>query len=417
MEYPEPKQLSLKKNFSWTLISNLIYAFSQWLLLVIVAKVGTPEMLGEFSLGLAITAPVFLFTNLQLRAIQATDAENLYRFENYFTLRLISGLVAMVIVSMLVLNVDYSVEMKIVVILVALTKFIESISDVTHGLMQKNERMDYISTSKIIKSILSIIIFLTFLSITKNLIYGVIGLAFSWLIILIVIDIPQAKRFENVRFNLNITKLMNLIRLALPLGVAMMLISLNTNIPRYVLEHYGGLDTLGYFTSMAYIVVSGTTVVNALGQSSSPRLAKYYASGKLDLFVSLLKKLLFVGFLLGVVGIFVAILLGEQILTLVYSSDYGVYSDIFTLIMFSGLMSYLSSFIGVGITATRNFKVQPVLSIIWVLTSFVVSLILIPKYGILGASFTLIVTSIVQFFSQTLFLYLFFKKIFKRIKS
>lgn len=404
------KHLTLKKNFLWTLISNIIYAFSQWLILIIIAKIGTPEMLGKFSLGLAITAPIFLFTNLQLRAIQATDAKSLYKFEYYFTLRLISGIVAMSIISILVILINYSIELKIIIILVALTKLIESISDVAHGLMQKNERMDYISISKMIKSILSIFIFWITLIITGSLIYGVIGLAISWLIILTLIDIPQAKKFENVQLNLNISVITKLIKLAYPLGIAMMLLSVNTNIPRYALEYFNGLDLLGYFTSMAYIVVSGTTVVNALGQSASPRLAKYYALGRLDLFYALLKKLLIIGFIVGSLGVFTAALFGKQILSLVYTHEYGAYSNIFILIMISGLMMYLSTFMGVCITATRNFKVQPVLNAIWVTISLMVSLILIPIYGILGASLTLIVTSTVQFFSQGLFLFLFLRK-------
>lgn len=404
------KQLSLKKNFSWTLISNIIYAFSQWLILIVIAKIGTPEMLGEFSLGLAITAPIFLLTNLQLRAIQATDAKSLYDFEYYFTLRLISGIVSMSIIFILVGLINYPLETKIVVILVALTKFIESVSDVTHGLMQKNERMDYISISKISKSILSILFFGITLMITESLIYGVIGLAFSWVLILIVIDIPQAKKFENVKISLNFKEILKIIKLALPLGVAMMLISLNANIPRYALDYYNGLDILGYFTSMTYIVVSGTTIVNALGQSASPRLAKYYSLGRIDLFISLLKKLLVIGLLVGILGVLVATIFGKQILTLVYTADYAIYSNAFILIMFSGLILYLSTFMGICITATRNFKVQPVLSITWILTSLIVSLILIPKYGILGASLTLIATSSVQLISQGLFLLLFLRK-------
>ena len=59
-----------------------------------------------------------------------------------------------------------------------------------------------------------------------------------------------------------------LVLLALPLGFVTMLLSLNGNLPRYLLEHYGGPAQLGMFASMAYLLVALSTVVNALGQSA-----------------------------------------------------------------------------------------------------------------------------------------------------
>jgi hypothetical protein len=83
-----PLRLSLKANFSWTLAGNVFYAMSQWGMLVIIAKLGTPETVGKFSLGLAIVGPILEFANLRLRQIQATDAKREYLFGHYFALRL-----------------------------------------------------------------------------------------------------------------------------------------------------------------------------------------------------------------------------------------------------------------------------------------------------------------------------------------
>ncbi|MCS7287466.1 MAG: hypothetical protein RMK30_10780, partial [Anaerolineae bacterium] len=65
------RPLSLKANFAWTFAGNVVYALSQWGMMVSIAKFGSPEMVGRFALGLAITAPVILFTGLALRPVQA----------------------------------------------------------------------------------------------------------------------------------------------------------------------------------------------------------------------------------------------------------------------------------------------------------------------------------------------------------
>jgi hypothetical protein len=45
-------------NFLWTLSGNVVYAACQWGMLVVLAKLGTHQMVGEFALALAITAPI-----------------------------------------------------------------------------------------------------------------------------------------------------------------------------------------------------------------------------------------------------------------------------------------------------------------------------------------------------------------------
>lgn len=97
MAAQQQKPLTLRRNFSWTFVSNVVYAACQWGMLVVIAKLGSPEMVGQFTLGLAVTAPVMLFTSLHLRAVQATDAKQQYIFGDYLGLRLISTGLALAI--------------------------------------------------------------------------------------------------------------------------------------------------------------------------------------------------------------------------------------------------------------------------------------------------------------------------------
>ena len=76
-------KLTLKSNFIWTLIGNLFYAASQWVVLILLAKLTNPQEVGLFSLGLALITPLFMLTNLQLRSVLATDAQRQYPFSIY----------------------------------------------------------------------------------------------------------------------------------------------------------------------------------------------------------------------------------------------------------------------------------------------------------------------------------------------
>ena len=72
---------SLTWNFSWTIAGDVIYAACQWGMLIVLAKLGSPEMVGQFALGLAVTAPVIIFANLALRQIQSTDVRNEFELD------------------------------------------------------------------------------------------------------------------------------------------------------------------------------------------------------------------------------------------------------------------------------------------------------------------------------------------------
>ena len=409
------KPLTLRRNFSWTFIGNAVYAACQWGMLVVIAKFGSPEMVGRFTLGLAVTAPVFMLTNLQLRAIQATDAKQQYLFGDYLALRLISTTVALGAIAIISLASGYGWQLSQIILLIGLAKAFESISDVFYGLIQQHERMERIAVSLMIKGPLSLLLLGTGVYISGNILWGAVGLAVSWAIVLVGYDLRSGKliltkylqtsqsteprRGKSVavlRPLWHLKTLKKLVWLALPLGLVMMLISLNTNIPRYFIESYLGERELGFFAAIAYLMVAGNMVVSALGQSASPRLAKYYAAKNSRAFRQLLVRLVGIAALLGGLAVIAALVAGSQILTLLYQPEYAQYTDLFVWLMVAAGISYISSFLGYGMTAARYFRIQMPLYALGTTTSVLACLWLVPILGLQGAAIALIMSALVQ---------------------
>jgi O-antigen/teichoic acid export membrane protein len=404
------KPQTLKKNFSWTFLGNIIYAGCQWGMIVVLAHIGSPEMVGKYSLALAITTPILMLTNLQLRVVQATDTKEGYQFGDYLGLRLSMSIIAIIITIVILTVTNYPYYTSLIIIIMCLAKIVESISDVVFGLLQKNENMDRVSISKIYKGILSLASLGIVVFITDSLVAGVIALCLVWLLVLIFYDMKIAKHFTEFKPIFNFSKIIKIVRLSLPLGIVLMMGSLNTNIPRYFLEFYMDEKALGYFAAMAYLIVAGNTVMSALGQSATPRLAKYYADGKIGKFLKLVYQMVGIGFFIGILGILISSTLGYEMLTLLYGEDYAKYSDVFVLIICSGAIYYIGSFIGYGVTAARYFKIQPYIGAVWVLSSLIGSYLLIPSNGLVGAAYVLIISAIVQLLSKIFVLIYLIKK-------
>ena len=187
-----PRPLSLRSNFSWTFAGNVVYAGCQWGMLMVLVKLGSPEKVGQFALGLAVTAPIIMLTNLQLRAIQATDARREYRFGHYLALRLATTALSLLVIAGIACG--YRLETALVILALGLAKAFESLSDVVYGLLQAHERMDRIALSMMIKGPLSLVALGGVVYVTGSIVGGALALAGGWGLLLIVYDIPNGVR-------------------------------------------------------------------------------------------------------------------------------------------------------------------------------------------------------------------------------
>lgn len=404
-------RLSLKKNFSWSLAGNVTYAGCQGAILVILAKLTIPEMVGRFALGLAITAPIIMLFNLQLREIQATDALEEYQFGNYLALRLITTALALIIITGISYWGEYEFETAVLILAMGFSKAFQSISDVYYGFMQRYERLDRIAKSQIIKGVSSLCVMGIAVLTTGNVLWGVIGFAVCWALILTMYDMPSAamikenglkNRFVLSPFFRSLLpvfdwqKLLRLAWLALPLGGVMWLTSLKPNIPRYFIEHYCGERYLGIFAALAYLHAVSNTVVSALGQSAMPRLADYHASGQFLKFRQLLLRLIGLGGAIGLAGVIISMFAGRLILSLMYGPDYADHVDVFIWLMFSGALVFIATFLIYGVIVFRFFRVQMLLYILVTSVTCIASWLLIPRFGILGAAYAVTAGSSVQ---------------------
>ncbi len=400
-------RLSVKANFRWTLAGNLVNAVSLWGMLTVLARLGSPEVLGQFVLGLSIAAPVMALTMLQLRHVQVTDARQEYGFEHYFGTRVTWTGVGLAAIAACVWLGGFDAQTAWVVILVGLAKCVDSVTDIVRGLFQQRERMDYSAISLMLKGPSALGAMALLMWWTGGIIVpAVAAMAIVWIGSFVLYDAIKAKyllagnthtngtaRRFRPRFTWKV--MLALTWIAFPLGVVMALISLQINLPRYVLEGHFGKEALGYFGAMVYPMAVGTMVTGALGQAASPRLARYYLDD-LGAFRTMLGRLLLLATALGTVLVVGTVTLGRPILALLYGADYAQYQREFVVLAIAAAIQMVASCWGYGLTAARFFRVQVALTITSCLTAVVSAFFLIPRWGVMGAAGTVLVTSTVM---------------------
>lgn len=394
------KTLSLRTNFSWKLVGNVILTISQWGILVVLAKIGTPHMVGQFTFGLAVTAPIIFFTNMSLSKILSTDPNNTYEFRDYLGLRLMSNVFAILCISIMLSLIGIDLQFIFIVMMIGLSKVVEATSNIFHGLYQKHERMDYIGLSYMIKGPVSLIAMGICLWMTNSLLIGVTALTGCWLLILVVYEFRLGRRFASIKPRFNLAKFRHLTMLSLPMGIVALLLSIIPNVPRYFIEYYLGSEALGYFASVVYIMVAFNTFVNALGETIVPRLAKYYASQQKKEYGRLIWNVIFMVIGMSIGALCVIFFFGQHLLTLLYNSDYALYNEVLFQLMIAALIIGMSSMLEYGITAARKFQIQMVLFMLVFIVNIILAYVLIPRFGLIGAAYSITFSAIFQLFGS-----------------
>ena len=382
--------LLLLKKAKWLVGGNFVFAFSQWVILIFFARMTNQENLGQYALALAIVTPIFAVGNLQLRPLYILDvnSEQKYTYTHFYYLRLICSFIALA--CCLVLGLFFNVSI-LVLLLVGLLKFFESYSDIIYAYYNAHDQTKLISKSLFLKGTFSVLTVAVALYLF-DFYTALILFLFVYLVVWLFIDnlyIQKTQKIKKMSLDLGMMKS------AIPMGISLGIVTLQSNIPRLFLDQYASIEAVGIFTVLSYFIIVGSIFINSICQYLSPRLTHAWNHNR-AYFKKLLSMALLIAGGLGLIAIFLSYFMGEFVLNLVYGAEYVAYTDAFVLTMVAGFILYLATVLGYTLTAIGFIKQQVYLFSIVLIFSVLVSYLCIPEYGIIGGIYTLIVSYLVQ---------------------
>ena len=117
---------TLRRNFAWVFTGSLILALTQLGLQIALTKLAPDEKsgaarVGDWTLAMSVTGPIFVFFLFKLRALQATDARNEHGWPAYATVRLL-GMLGALATTIVVVAAGYRDRTAPIILGVALMK-------------------------------------------------------------------------------------------------------------------------------------------------------------------------------------------------------------------------------------------------------------------------------------------------------
>jgi O-antigen/teichoic acid export membrane protein len=388
--------LAIIQKAKWLLGGNIIFAFSQWLMLTLIAKICTSQELGEYSYAMSIVAPVFILTNLQLRPIFVADynSDKHYDFGSFFSLRFYSNVFGFIVVMLW--GIFTRIDSISIIAFVAFTKCLEGISDIIYSWYNALNKTQLITRSLTAKAIISVILLGAILGFSKTLIYGLIGLFIAYLAVMLFIDFKAINvKKQWLIWQPQVAK--QIIIYALPLGFTVMLVSLQTNLPRYFIEKYDSIESVGVFTVFYYFVVIGGIAINSVCQYLSPHYAQSWHEASKRHFFKIFNMSYLIAGSFGLISFVITYFWGGELLNLVYGDKFNHELATLNIIILSGIFTYLSVVNGYMMTSLKILKVQVPMFLGLIAITFVSCFLLIPKYHLIGAAWVGLISSISQF--------------------
>jgi O-antigen/teichoic acid export membrane protein len=382
---------------AWSMIGQIVYVLSQLTIVVALARFGTVEDVGRFGLSTAITGPIFFFFSLGLRFNLATDTASSFGFGTFLAVRLI-GVVGALLTVAAIAALTIRDPLTITILgLFALAKAVEQHSDLMYGVFQKHGKLRWVATSQILRGVLSAAVFTAIM-----ILNGSPGLAFLtffavWLGVLLLYDLPRALRFEGRAHRIaGPAEIWRLAWNSAPLGAAGFFANLSASTPRLVLGHFVGLEALGYFTSVAYFYQAANMVIQSINQAIIGRLARFCTEGKRRPFWILMLRISALLTGLAVVGVLLAIPLGEHLLALLFGEGFRPYGTLLVLMVLALAINMPATVLQTGLMAQRRFNAQLLNRIIYAVLVAILCPIAVLLYGLNGAAIAVAVAAVLQ---------------------
>lgn len=391
--------LGLARNAWWAVTCNAGYALTQWFVLVVLARTLSTADVGVFALALAIAGPVTTFTNLKLRQVQVTDRVQRYRFGEYLWTRLAGSGAAIAVVAGVALLLGQSPATLAVILGVAVGKAFESLSDIAHGVAHRMGRLDVVGRSTLLRGVAGAGAFALGLSLSRTLLVPVLVMAVTWACFALY-DGLRAARLVDAGFRLprlpSRSRVTSLIRWTAPLGAATTLGALTTSAPRLILERLEGVESLGVFAVLSYLLVAVGLVATAVGQAVAPQMAALHAEGRVLELRQLVTRLTLLGGGVGVLGIVVAASAGPAVLGLLFGPAYAEEAAALVYLAAAAALGCASMFVGSAVHALQLFKVQAPLHAVVLAVTCVSCLVLVPILELEGAAIGAAIGAAVQ---------------------
>lgn len=377
-------------------LGTAILLFAQWLISVLIVRIGGYADAGIFSLAMSVSNIFSFLANYGIRNYQVSDTQKQFRQQEYLHARAITSVVSFLFSAAYLSIANYTVEEKIAIFIYLVYSNINVISDTLLGTLQVYGRLEYSGYSNIIRGCFCFVGFVATYIVSNNIVISLVAMSFLSLLATGLYDVPRYLRYENL-FGKHIWgKEVQILKICFPLMISNVLPIIITAIPRVLINQNCGQTELGYFSSIFTPTVLITTLVPTVVLSIIPRMSELLQHGDKKNFQKICGMLYIGTTACGVIAVVVSLFIGKPVLALLFGQEILPYYPLFYVAI---VATVLNAFVSCGnavLLVMGNRKSIIGAAFAGLVIIAIISNFLISQYSVYGAAYALILSYSVE---------------------
>ncbi len=347
-------------------LGTITYILSQWVVVSFINKSYTVELAGIYLEALAICAPIMMFAQLGVRVKITTSSNEFSDFDRELLLVVAVGILGVIICTLYsFLFIDGNIGY--IVFFISLTKLIDNVAEVYYGFTQRKGKIYKIAISKGGRSVLFLGSFILSLVFTDDLF---IACAVQSIILFIFFFIYDLRLVNKISLRKR-SGYWSVLKDLIPMAISMMMVSVNANMPRYLLSAYFGEYYVGIVGSLLYVFIAGSMFFESLSQAMLVPLSNLYRERK---FLDFGKVVLCIIIFVVMVAVSLSLVFynfGEVVLFWLYGDEFVAYRDLFVFLSIVSCFLYLNTVITYVLYAAGERHKQPFIIGLAIIISFI----------------------------------------------
>ena len=325
-----------RSNFIWNMLGSLIYAMSTILMSYLTIRIIGEDMGGIFAIALTIAQMFVYIGYFEMRTYQVTDAKNEYTFGQYFTTKIYTCTLMLIVSVIYVFLKGYSSEKALIVLLVCILKLIDAFADVYESQFHKDGYLNIAGKSLAYRTTLMLIVYFPLLLATNNLVLTLIIIDIVAVIGVLVFDVWIYKDFGETYMEKKVITVVNILKNCFPLFAGVFLWTYILSASRLAVDSY--MDN--YYQAYYQAIFLPVSVINLfagfLFRPMLTTLTDMYANRENKQFFKIIFKMITLLLIITVICLIGAYICGIPILSAATGCDLDKYKGLLLFTIFAG---------------------------------------------------------------------------------
>jgi len=385
--------MSVKKHITYNTAGSVVSLFCQWLIMMIIPKMSDFSDAGVFAVAISICSILTIFATFSLNYYQISDQHVRFTENDYRATRIATVSLSFILCLLVVLLFDYSLKQNLVIISYTVYRCLLSYAYLYAATLQIHDRLYYVGKCMILEGFISFFSFLLAYLITSSLAISVAAMAvFGGGIFLVAL----AKGYRSMEgrkypwYKTNRSVIISMMMIGVPFLISAVAPIVITAIPKIMLQAVDGDEIVGIFGTLSAPTIIVPTLITAIFTPFIVYFSNVSRKGDISLLRKQYMKTVGLTLLFGALCFVLSWGAAGYVFEMVYGDDIVPYVGYFDILII-GITFYSIGTCGVTVLITKNQgRAAAVMSFASVISSFILFFILIPKFGIEGATYGLV---------------------------